>query len=127
MTRESAFEMAVSSIRFGPGVTREVGMDLKDLGIRTALVFIDPNLRHLAPAAIVLESLEDNGIKAVAMTASVLSRVMNQQDAIAFARESPHDGFVALGGGSTMDTAKAVNSTRRTPRRFSRLCEPADR
>ena len=65
MTRESAFEMAVSSIRFGSGVTREVGMDLKDLGIRTALVFIDPNLRHLPPAATVLESLEDNGIKAV--------------------------------------------------------------
>jgi hydroxyacid-oxoacid transhydrogenase len=102
--------MAVSSIRFGLGVTREVGMDLKDLGIRTALVFIDPNLRHLPPAATVLESLKDNGVKAV-----VYDRVRIEpsdesfQDAIAFARESPHDGFVALGGGSTMDTAKAVN------------------
>ena len=110
MTRETAFEMAVSSVRFGFGVTREVGMDLKDLGVRTALVFIDPNLRHLPPASTVLESLEENGVKAVVYDhVRVEPSDESFQHAIAFARQSPHDGFVALGGGSTMDTAKAVN------------------
>ena len=57
-----AFEMAVSSVRFGAGVTREVGMDLKEMGARLALVVTDPVLRKLRPVQTVLESLEQNRI-----------------------------------------------------------------
>ena len=56
--------MAVSSVRFGPGVTREVGMDLADLGARNVLVLTDPVLRSLSPVQTVLESLETNRIAA---------------------------------------------------------------
>jgi hydroxyacid-oxoacid transhydrogenase len=49
MTNDTAFEMAASSIRLGPGVTREVGCDLADLGVKHALVLTDPTLRALAP------------------------------------------------------------------------------
>ena len=110
MQRETAFEMAVSNIRFGAGVTREVGSDLKDLGVRTALVFADPKLRLMKPVQTVLESLEQNGVKAV-----VYDRIRVEPsdesflDAITFASHTDHDGLVAVGGGSTMDTAKAVN------------------
>jgi len=110
MNHETAFEMAVSSIRFGAGVTREIGSDLKDLGVRTALVFADPKLRPMPPVQMVLESLDTNGI-----TAIVYDRIRVEPsdesflDAITFARRTEHDGFVAVGGGSTMDTAKAVN------------------
>jgi hydroxyacid-oxoacid transhydrogenase len=111
MTRENAFEMAVSSVRFGPGVTREAGMDLAELGVSRALVVTDPVVRHLPPVHTVLESLEANGVSAV-----LYDRVRVEptdgsfEDAIAFARaHSPIDGFVAVGGGSTIDTAKAVN------------------
>ena len=110
MNHETAFEMAASGIRFGAGVTREVGMDLAELGLRNVLVITDPVLRHLRPVEIALESLDENGVKF-----TVYDRVRVEptdesfHDAIAFARQSSYDGFVAVGGGSTIDTAKAVN------------------
>jgi hydroxyacid-oxoacid transhydrogenase len=110
MPNEIAFEMAVSSIRFGPGVTREAGMDLADLKARNVLVLTDPVLRSMRPVQIAMESLEDNGISAV-----LYDRVRVEPtdesflDAIAFAQRGEFDAFVAVGGGSTIDTAKAVN------------------
>ena len=46
MISETAFEMAASSIRFGVGVTREVGADLKELGARRVLLVTDPIVRE---------------------------------------------------------------------------------
>lgn len=110
MPNEIAFEMATSSIRFGPGVTREAGMDLAEMGVRRALVMTDPTVARLAPAASVCESLEANGIGF-----DVYDRVRVEptdeslQDAIRFAEGSDFQALVAVGGGSTIDTAKAVN------------------
>ena len=110
MTHEIAFEMAVSSVRFGPGVTREVGMDLADLGAKNVLVLTDPIVRKLPPVQIVLESLNANGIRA-----TIYDRVRVEPtdesflDAINFAKNGDYDAIVAVGGGSTIDTAKAVN------------------
>jgi len=110
MPHEIAFEMAASSVRFGPGVTREVGMDLADLGAKNVLVVTDSVLRTLAPIQVTLESLETNRI-----AATVYDRVRVEPtdesflDAITFARQGNYDAIVAVGGGSTIDTAKAVN------------------
>ena len=107
---ETAFEMAVSSVRFGAGVTREVGMDLLDWGVRNVLVLTDPVLRKLPPVATVLESLQANGVRSTLYDqVRVEPTDESFQHAIAFAREGDYDGFVAVGGGSTIDTAKAVN------------------
>ena len=62
MTKDIAFEMAVSSVRFGVGVTREVGMDLAEMGARLVLVVTDPVLARLPPVGTVLESLEANQV-----------------------------------------------------------------
>jgi len=110
MSRETAFEMAASSIRFGTGVTREVGMDLADLGVRRALVITDPNLVDLAPVDTVLSSLKDNKIFTMLYDAvRVEPTDASFQDAIAYAAAHDIDGFVAIGGGSVIDTAKAAN------------------
>jgi hydroxyacid-oxoacid transhydrogenase len=108
--QEIAFEMATSSIRYGIGVTREVGPELADLGVRHALVVTDPVMNGLAPGRIVRESLEASGVKfAVYDRVSVEPTDESFRDAIAFAAQGDYDGIVALGGGSTIDTAKAVN------------------
>lgn len=39
--------MAASSIRFGPGCTKEVGMDLKNLGAKRVCVVTDINVAKL--------------------------------------------------------------------------------
>jgi hydroxyacid-oxoacid transhydrogenase len=107
---DSAFEMAASAVRFGAGVTREVGMDLAELGARLVLVLTDPTLSRLPPVQTVLESLEASRIPfALYDRVRVEPTDASFLDAIAFARARPFDAFVAVGGGSTIDTAKAVN------------------
>lgn len=102
--------MAVSSVRFGVGVTREVGMDLRDMGVENALVVTDPVIRKLKPCETVLDSLDAAGIRF-----TVYDRVRVEptdesfQDAIRFSTNLDFDAIVAVGGGSTIDTAKAVN------------------
>ena len=110
MDKDIAFEMAASTVRFGLGVTREVGMDLAALGARRVLVLTDPLLKALPPVQTVLESLQREQL-----TFAVYDRVRVEPsdqsvlDAVAFARDHAFDAFVAVGGGSTIDTAKVVN------------------
>jgi hydroxyacid-oxoacid transhydrogenase len=110
MQHEHAFEMAASAIRFGFGATREVGAEMVDIGARQVLVFTDPNLRNLSPVTMALESLESNKVRF-----SVFDRVRVEpseeslQEAIRFASAGDYDAFIAIGGGSTIDTAKAAN------------------
>jgi hydroxyacid-oxoacid transhydrogenase len=107
---ESAFEMATSAIRFGPGVTRELGQDLAELGVRHALVLTDPRMRLLPPVAAVEESLHANGIPYTLFDrVRVEPTDVSFREAIHFAQTVPFDAIVAVGGGSTIDTAKAVN------------------
>src|SRR5438094_5535273 len=110
MALENAFELASSSIRFGRAVTREIGMDLAEMRAQRVMVLTDPNLTKLSPVATVVESLRDNRI-----TFELFDRVrveptdVSFREAIDFAVQGGFDAFVAVGGGSTMDTAKAAN------------------
>ena len=110
MQKDTAFEMATSSIRFGAGITAEVGMDIVDMGLKRVLVVTDPVIATLTPVATLLESLERND---VAYTMFDRVRVeptdASFKDAIAVAVAGAYDGFVAIGGGSSIDTAKAAN------------------
>lgn len=110
MQRDFAFEMATSSVRFGWGVTREIGLDLADNGLRRALVITDPWVAKMKPVATVLESLRANGIEfALYDQVRVEPTDESWKHAIAFASNREFDAIIAVGGGSALDTAKAVN------------------
>ena len=110
MERDTAFEMAASNIRFGQGITREVGMDLKDRGLERVMVLTDPNLQEMEPVQTALAAIEGEGVEyALFDGVRVEPTDGSFKAAIAFAEEGGFDGFVAVGGGSVMDTAKAAN------------------
>ena len=108
--KDTAFELATSSIRFGAGVTREVGADLADMGAKRVMVLVDPKLAALPVLATVVEALESEGVGFVVFDqVRVEPTDESFKTAIDFAGSQPFDAFVAVGGGSTMDTAKAAN------------------
>ncbi len=110
MDKDIAFEMAASTVRYGLGVTREVGMDLAALGARRVLVLTDPQLKELPSVQTVLESLQREQLRfAVYDRVRVEPSDQSVLDAVAFGRDGAFDALVAVGGGSTIDTAKVVN------------------
>jgi len=110
MSTDTAFEMSASTVRFGVGVTREVGMDLKEMGAGLVLVLTDPVVGGLPPVRTVLDSLDHHGVSfALYSRVRVEPTDASFRDAIEFARADAYDAYVAIGGGSTIDTAKAVN------------------
>lgn len=110
MPNETAFTMETSSIKYGPGVTREVGHDMRRLGCRRVMVVTDPRLATGESVAVVLTALGSAGIDPVLYDqVRVEPTDISFAHAIAFAREGDFDGYVAVGGGSVMDTAKAAN------------------
>ena len=110
MPNDTIYQLAVSNLRFGLGATREVGLDLQDLKVRRVLLVIDPALVRLPVGVTVHESLE-----AAKVPFTLYDRVRVEptdtvfREAASFAREGGYDAFVAVGGGSTIDTAKAAN------------------
>jgi hydroxyacid-oxoacid transhydrogenase len=110
LTTETIFTMDASSIKYGPGATSEVGWEMARLGATRVLLVTDPLVATLEPVAVTLRSLRDAGIETV-----VFDRVRVEptdgsfQEAIGVALEGDCDGFVAVGGGSSIDTAKVAN------------------
>ena len=110
LPNDTAFQMSASNIRFGRGVTSEVGMDLVDLGAKRTLLVIDPALTSQPAGRTVMAALES-----VQIAFEVFDRVSVEPtddsflEAVRFASVGQFDSFMAVGGGSTMDTAKAAN------------------
>lgn len=107
---ETVFTMEMTPIKFGPGATDEVAYDLKRLGVRHALIVTDRTIMKLGIPERVRALLEEAGINAEIYDAVHVEPTDQSFEAIAtFVRGRDYDGFVAIGGGSSIDSAKAAN------------------
>src|SRR5437016_4344548 len=110
MHHDTAFQVSAANLRFGTGTTREVGMDLQEIGVRRVMLVIDPVLVPLPTGVTVQEALREAHIEfALFDQVHVEPTDASFQAAARFATEGGFDAIVAVGGGSTIDTAKAAN------------------
>lgn len=108
--KEYAFEVAAASIRYGPGVTQELGKDLINMNAKSVCVVTDKNLVKLPPVKAALDSLHAANVDYKLFNDVTVEPTDHSfQLAIDFARNNNFDSFVAVGGGSVIDTAKAAN------------------
>jgi hydroxyacid-oxoacid transhydrogenase len=109
-TRESVFTMDTSSIKYGPGATGEVGNDARERGLKRVMLFTDQNLAPTEGYATARASLMAAGLDVIEYReVRVEPTDASFAQAIEATNASKPDGFVAFGGGSVIDTAKAAN------------------
>ena len=109
-TPETRFTMDTSSIKFGPGATSEIGSDLRRFGVTRALLVTDPRLVSGPSVDVVRKAMKREGIEVEVFDRTKVEPTDGSlKEAIAVAQEGRFDGYVAVGGGSVIDTAKAAN------------------
>ena len=107
---ETVFSVSSSPIKFGAGALGEIGADARALGMSRVALFVDPHVAASAAGEAARRALESAGLAVGVYTeARCEPNSGSFEAAAAFAREGAFDGFVSLGGGSVIDTAKAAN------------------
>jgi hydroxyacid-oxoacid transhydrogenase len=107
---ETVFTLEATPVKFGAGAVEDAGWELKRLGVGRVLLVTDPGVARIGIADRVRELIEAEGIEVVVYDRSRVEPTIDSfQDAADFALDAKVDGFVSVGGGSSMDTAKVAN------------------
>ncbi len=108
--RETIFTVEATPIKFGAGAVADAGWEAARLGITRALLVTDPGVAAAGHADRVRASLEAAGLQVLLWDQSrVEPTVDSLRAAAAFASDARVDGFVSVGGGSSIDTAKVAD------------------
>jgi alcohol dehydrogenase class IV len=108
---ETVFTYGAPGLKFGTGASAEIGFDLSQYDVRRVLVVTDPGVAATGHPQRVAGELGRFGIEAAVFDGvHVEPTDASLEQAVEHARATgPWDAFVAVGGGSSIDTAKAVN------------------
>src|SRR4051812_35643320 len=108
--REQVFTLEATPVKFGPGSSADAGWELARLGVRRALLVTDPGVAALGHPERIAAAIAEEGIEVVVYDRSRVEPTLDSfQEAADFALEHEVDGFVSIGGGSSMDTAKVAD------------------
>jgi hydroxyacid-oxoacid transhydrogenase len=107
---ETVFTYGAPGLKLGAGASAEIGHDLVQLGARRVLLVTDAGVAATGHPARIAEQLAAYDLDVTTYAdARVEPTDASLADAAGFARGSgPFDAVVAVGGGSAIDTAKAV-------------------
>ncbi len=99
-----------SNIRFGRGVSEELPQIICGYGMKNVMVVYDQGVKAAGISEKVLEQVNKAGVK-VTIFDKVIPNPTNEivEEAAVLAKKAEIDGFVAVGGGSSIDLAKAIN------------------
>ncbi len=107
---ETVFTLEATPVTFGAGASLEAGYELRRLGVTRALLVTDPGVAEAGHVDPVRAAVRDAGIDVVVFDAVKVEPTLESfEAAVAAAREADVDGFLSVGGGSSIDTAKAAN------------------
>ncbi len=98
-----------SLLKIGGGAFNEAGVVLSQLGSKRPLIITDPFLKKTGLAERLQQQLHSAGIEAEVFHDTVADPTSAVVDAgVQAFRAGAHDSLVSLGGGSPIDTAKAI-------------------
>jgi len=102
--------MEATPVKYGAGSSQDAGWECRRLGVKRVMLVTDPGVAALGHPERIKRLIEHEGIEVVVYDrARVEPTIGSVQDAAAFALEHEVDGFVSVGGGSSIDTAKVAN------------------
>jgi alcohol dehydrogenase class IV len=108
--QETVFTVEATPLKFGAGAVEEAGYELDRLGVSRALVVTDPHIRRAGVTERVTASLDRAGVAHEVFDGIRVEPTDESFAAAAeVARSDDFDGYVSVGGGSTIDTAKVAN------------------
>ena len=108
---ETIYTWGAPPLKFGPGAVDEIGFDIAQFGVERVLIITDANVHSAGLPQRIAESLTRYGVQSEIFDGVHVEPTDDSfNKAAGYARaQGPWDGFIAVGGGSSIDTAKAVN------------------
>ena len=111
LTEETIFTWGAPPLKFGAGATDEIGFEMSGHGVGRVLIITDPGISALGYPQRIADNLRRYDIESEIFDGVHVEPTDDSMNkATEYARvQGPWDGFVAVGGGSAIDTAKAIN------------------